>query len=105
MTDQFITSAFRDIMAQLRALQGPWEYKFLVLPFSGSSGVEESHEWLNTEGSQGWEVVAVVPAIPKTTGRPSQDCLAVMKRPKKAVPAKPSILEEPGARKINLEGE
>jgi hypothetical protein len=59
-----------------------WEYKILVLPFSGEGGIEEGEQWLNAEGSEGWEVVAVVPKVGEHA---SLDCFAVLKRPKKVL--------------------
>jgi hypothetical protein len=80
MNDQFIEKAFSEIMAQLRSLQRPtaWEYKFEVLGLSAESGIEHSQKSINTEGADGWEVIAVIPKLGK---QPSLDCLALMKRP------------------------
>lgn len=48
-----------------------WEYKFLVCSLTASvmheiqerGPFEEAEGWLNREGSEGWEVVALVPKM------------------------------------------
>ena len=57
-----------------------WEYKFVVLPLSTEHGFEEAERWLNAEGAEGWEAVAIVP---KMGPDPSLDCFALLKRIKK----------------------
>jgi len=61
-------------------LHGPWEYKIIVLPFSGDNGLEEAQAWLNEEGAEHWELVSVVPKI---GAAPSLDCIAILKRVKR----------------------
>ncbi|MGA3043914.1 MAG: DUF4177 domain-containing protein [Bryobacteraceae bacterium] len=70
MADEFISRAFQDLMAELH---GPWEYKIIVLPFSGDNSLEEGQKWLNEEGAEHWQLVSVVP---KMGAKPSLDCLA-----------------------------
>ena len=58
-------------------MAGMWGYKLLPLPLSHKDGIDESTYWLNQEGMDGWEVIAVVP---KMSTPPTLDCLAIMKR-------------------------
>ena len=58
-----------------------WECKIVILGFSASDGIDRSEGCPNDEGSEGWELVSMVQrrdncAVP--------DCLAVMKRRKRA---------------------
>ncbi len=63
-----------------------WEYKFLVCSLTSSvmheiqdrGPFEEAEGWLNREGSEGWEVVALVPKM----GAKEAFTVALLKRAK-----------------------
>jgi hypothetical protein len=65
-----------------------WEYKFLVCSLTSSvmheiqdrGPFEEAESWLNLEGSEGWEVVGLVPKM----GANEAFTVALLKRPKAA---------------------
>jgi hypothetical protein len=65
-----------------------WEYRFLVCSLTSSvmheiqdrGPFEEAEGWLNRAGSDGWEVVALVPKM----GANGAFTVALLKRPKAA---------------------
>jgi hypothetical protein len=71
MNEKFIETAFIDVMAELRALREAVappasEYQLVPLPLSGEGGLKQGEDALNSEASDGWQVIAVVPKIGKT---------------------------------------
>jgi hypothetical protein len=68
-----------------------WEYKFIVFSLTSSvihgsqnrGPFEEAESWLNQEGSEGWEVVSLLPKM----GADDAWTIALMKRQKAAVAA------------------
>lgn len=57
-----------------------WEYQFEIFSFAGKKEgeTEEGTEQLNEAGSQGWELVSVLPEM----GKNDSFGIAVLKRPK-----------------------
>lgn len=52
-----------------------WEYEFVLFSFDD---LDDAEKTLNAEGSQGWEVISLVPKM----GKDDSWTIALLKRPK-----------------------